>query len=459
MDPNNPLDPANFGAPPTPAAPGSINPQYRGATAPDLPEVFSGTNPLVEAANPLLNLIPQLRATVQHPDPAKIRDFLVDQIQAFELRARSAGIPSEQVIGARYCLCTALDETAAQTPWGGSGVWSRHSLLVTFHNETWGGEKFFQLLAKLAQNPQQHAQLLELMYYCLALGLEGRFRIVDNGRTQLETLKQRLALIIRQQRGEYERPLSLHWQGVILGAKKGWENLPLWVAAAMSALIALGLYFWFAFSLNGLSDNIRSAIAGIRAPELAMPKPPAPAAVPRFAKFLEPEIKAGLVTVNDLADRSVVTLRGDGLFDPGQTVVKPQYVNVLGRIAEALNEVPGQVLVTGFTDNQPIRTVRFPSNWHLSQERADVVKNMLDRRLTGKYATPNRVRAEGRAESEPVAPNDTPENRARNRRVEVTLLVAPVETAKQLSTPETASTAPAPVPVTPPTSPVLPAKK
>jgi type VI secretion system protein ImpK len=447
MDHNNPFDPANFGAPnpgPTPADRGS---PAAGAAAPELPEVISGTNPLVEAANPLLNLIPQLRATVQHPDPAKIRDFLVDQIQAFELRARAAGIPSEQIIGARYCLCTALDETAAQTPWGGSGVWSRHSLLVTFHNETWGGEKFFQLLAKLAQNPQQHAQLLELMYYCLALGLEGRFRIVDNGRTQLETLKQRLALIIRQQRGEYERPLSLHWKGVAQAAKRGWENLPLWVAAALSALIALGLYLWFAFSLNGMSDGIRTAIAGIRPPELVRPKPPAPAAVPRFAKFLEPEIRAGLVTVNDLADRSVVTLRGDGLFDPGQTIVKPQYTGVLTRIAEALNEVPGQVLVTGYTDNQPIRTVRFPSNWHLSQERADVVKSMLDARITGKYAAPNRVRAEGRAESEPVAPNDTPENRARNRRVEVTLLVAPTETVRQLATQDGAGTAtPPPTP-------------
>jgi type VI secretion system protein ImpK len=446
MDHNNPFDPANFGAPnpgPTPADRGS---PAAGAAAPELPEVISGTNPLVEAANPLLNLIPQLRATVQHPDPAKIRDFLVDQIQAFELRARAAGIPSEQIIGARYCLCTALDETAAQTPWGGSGVWSRHSLLVTFHNETWGGEKFFQLLAKLAQNPQQHAQLLELMYYCLALGLEGRFRIVDNGRTQLETLKQRLALIIRQQRGEYERPLSLHWKGVAQAAKRGWENLPLWVAAALSALIALGLYLWFAFSLNGMSDGIRTAIAGIRPPELVRPKPPAPAAVPRFAKFLEPEIRAGLVTVNDLADRSVVTLRGDGLFDPGQTIVKPQYTGVLTRIAEALNEVPGQVLVTGYTDNQPIRTVRFPSNWHLSQERADVVKSMLDARITGKYAAPNRVRAEGRAESEPVAPNDTPENRARNRRVEVTLLVAPTETVRQLATQDGAGTATPPTP-------------
>ncbi len=178
----------------------------------DGPVLLSGSNPLVAAANPLLNLIPQLRAAVQHSDPTQIRDYLVREVQAFETRARALGVSAETILGARYCLCTALDETAAQTPWGGSGVWSRHSLLVTFHNETWGGEKFFQLLAKLAQNPQQHAHLLELMYYCLALGFEGRFRIVDNGRTQLETLKQRLLTIIHQVRGEYERPLAMHWQ-------------------------------------------------------------------------------------------------------------------------------------------------------------------------------------------------------------------------------------------------------
>ena len=172
----------------------------------DLPEIISGTNPLVTAANPILNLIPQLRATAQHPDPAGLRDYLVDQIKAFELRARQAGIGNETVIGARYCLCTALDETAAQTPWGGSGSWSRHSLLVTFHNETSGGEKFFQLLSKLAQNPQQHYDLLELMYFCLAMGFEGRFRISDNGRTQLDTLKQRLVNILATAKGERSAP-------------------------------------------------------------------------------------------------------------------------------------------------------------------------------------------------------------------------------------------------------------
>src|SRR5436190_1176230 len=101
---------------------------------------------------------------------------------------------------------------AARTPVADDGpvILSGSNLLVTFHDETWGGEKFFQLLAKLAQNPQQHAHLLELMYYCLALGFEGRFRIVDNGRTQLETLKQRLLTILHQVRGEYERPLAMH---------------------------------------------------------------------------------------------------------------------------------------------------------------------------------------------------------------------------------------------------------
>src|SRR5450631_3661087 len=130
----------------------------------DLPPLDVGSSPLLRAANALLNLIPQLRVMAAHPDPQALRDYLVNEVKRFEAAARAGGAASDTVVGARYCLCTALDETAAQTPWGGSGVWSRHSLLVTFHNETWGGEKFFQLLSRLAQNPQQHRDLLEMMY-------------------------------------------------------------------------------------------------------------------------------------------------------------------------------------------------------------------------------------------------------------------------------------------------------
>src|SRR5687768_5191850 len=105
------------------------------------PPHISGLNPLVAAANPLLDLVPQLRATLQHPDPLALRDALVRDLKAFEARARAAGCTPEAIVGARYALCTLLDEVAASTPWG-SGVWSKQSLLVLFHNEAWGGEKF-----------------------------------------------------------------------------------------------------------------------------------------------------------------------------------------------------------------------------------------------------------------------------------------------------------------------------
>ena len=118
------------------------------------------------------------------------------------------------------------------------------------------------------------------------------------------------------------------------------------------------------------------------------------------------------------------------MFDSGQTDVKARYLTVIQRVADALNAVPGAVQITGHTDNVPIRGIRrFPSNFELSQARAEVVRDMIDARLTDK----RRTRAQGKAESEPVESNATVEGKARNRRVEVTLLVAPVERDRELN--------------------------
>src|SRR4029078_12796290 len=129
-------------------------------------------------------------------------------IKLFESRARAAGVDPEKIVGARYALCTLLDETAASTPWGGSGGWGKQTLLTMFHNETWGGEKFFLLLSKLAQNPAGNRDLLELLYICLALGFQGRYRGLDNGKAQLESVRERLAAILQKGQPEYERDLS-----------------------------------------------------------------------------------------------------------------------------------------------------------------------------------------------------------------------------------------------------------
>ncbi|MCS4292949.1 type VI secretion system protein ImpK [Comamonas sp. BIGb0152] len=404
----------------TEAHPAAPNPLDGNApTFLDLPDVVSGSNPLVMAANPVLNLVPQIRTTAEISGTAELREYLISKIQDFERKARELGVASETIVGARYCLCTLLDESAAQTPWGGSGIWSRHSLLVTFHSETWGGEKFFQLLSKLAQNPQQHRDLLELMYYCICLGLEGRFRVVDNGRAQLETLRQRLWTILRDLGAGSDEHLSPHWEGASGRKKRGWSMLPAWVVTCLAALIAFACYLWFSFSLAGRSDALFNKISGLHLnrPVAAVAKP----APLRFKRFLEPEILEGLVSVQDEADRSTIVLRGDGLFASGSSNVLPAYLPVLQRVADALAAEPGSVMVSGYTDNQPIRTARYPSNYELSKDRAEQVAHFLRQR----GVQVQRIRAQGLGEAQPVADNKTAEGRARNRRVEVVLFAAP----------------------------------
>lgn len=382
------------------------------------PVAVTGINPLVTAANPLLDVIPQLRATLQHPDVSLLRDELVQGIKRFESRAREAGVSSENIIAARYVLCTVLDETAASTPWGGSGLWARNSLLVLFHNETWGGEKFFQLLSKLAENPSANRWLLELMYVCLAFGFEGRYRVVENGRAQLEVLRERLAQILRKGAGEYERDLSPRWQGVKTERSKILDALPFWIAAAIALAVLLGVYFVYRYKLGDVADQAYAQIDTIR---VATPKPvvPPPAPTPRLATFLAKEIAEGLVAVRDERNMSVVTIRGDGLFEPGSAGISTRYLPLLDRIATALNGVAGKVQVTGHTDNQPIRTARFPSNWHLSEERARSVLRLLAQTVASE-----RLAAEGRADAEPIADNASADGRSRNRRIEITLLVS-----------------------------------
>ena len=98
-------------------------------------------------------------------------------------------------------------------------------------------------------------------------------------------------------------------------------------------------------------------------------------AVLNLRGFLKPEIDAGLVAVKDEADRSVVILKGDGLFASASTVVRDRYEPVIDRIARAMNNVSGKILVVGYSDNVPIRSARFASNYELSLERARSVQN------------------------------------------------------------------------------------
>ena len=381
-----------------------------------------GLNPLVRAANPLLDLIAPLRHMVSHPDVEALRIQLIHAVKAFEASAKEAVVAHESIAAARYALCTLIDETISSTPWGGGGVWASRSLLVAFHNEAFGGEKFFLILQKLGQDARANLATLELMYLCLALGLEGRYRVVEGGRAQLEVLRERLQALIAKERGPVEPELSVHWKGASGRGEALWRVVPVWILAAGAAAVLIALQLFFGHRLGNASDPVFAQLMGLKAPPPPAPPPPTiapPAAPVRLAGFLAPEIARGTVAVAETADRSVVTLRGDGLFGSGSADVTRDFIPLLERIGEALKTVPGKVLVVGHTDNvKPGLSARFPSNFDLSKGRAEAVRALL----AGRTGGPERYTVEGRGDSEPLAANDSVVNRARNRRVDIVVV-------------------------------------
>jgi type VI secretion system protein ImpK len=104
------------------------------------------------------------------------------------------------------------------------------------------------------------------------------------------------------------------------------------------------------------------------------------------------------------------------LFQSGRAQIEPQFLPLLRRIGAALRDQPGAVQVVGYTDNQPIHTIAFPSNFQLSAARAQAAAAVI-----GSQIDPSRISVEGRADADPIASNDTPQGREENRRIEVVL--------------------------------------
>jgi len=152
------------------------------------------------------------------------------------------------------------------------------------------------------------------------------------------------------------------------------------------------------------------------------PPPPPPVMVSNVSeklhKFLEPEIKAGLVVVIEDAQSITVRLTARNLFGSGEATLNTTYLSLIDRISQALQDEKGGVTVNGYTDNQPIHTVRFPSNFELSQARANAVAALI----SAKLSDPKRVHAVGKADADPLASNATPDGRQQNRRTEIVLV-------------------------------------
>lgn len=394
---------------------------------------YSGINPIVAAAQPILSLCVQLRNTGVQGELEQLRERVIQGIEAFEDNALSAGSSGEAVRIGRYALCATIDDLVLNTPWGQNSTWTKTTMVLTFFKETSGGKRFFEILHRFERNPGQNIEVLELMYICLSIGFEGELRIDPRGASEHNRVRNNLFRAIREYHGEFERQLSPSWRGIDAGHRPLSSYIPMWVIGVCTAAIVTGIFMGFSLALNDSSDETYRQLSALPPTGTGMVGPGPSTVVQttvvqntvvqtdrfsRIQKFLTREIEQGLVTVLEDPTSITIRIRGSGLFASGSDSLRGQFLPLLERVGKALEREPGQVAVAGHTDSVPIRTIRFPSNWHLSLARAEAVLKIL----SGQLSDSSRLVADGRADTEPVAPNDTSNGREQNRRIELILL-------------------------------------
>ncbi|WP_133180835.1 flagellar motor protein MotB [Shewanella decolorationis] len=140
--------------------------------------------------------------------------------------------------------------------------------------------------------------------------------------------------------------------------------------------------------------------------------------VKKMAQELNKEITDGAIEIESLGQQIIIRIREKGSFASGSGFLQPRFKPVVRSVGELLKDVPGIVTVSGYTDDMQISDELYSSNWDLSSKRAVAVADVL---LQVKGFDPKRMKVVGMASNNPIVPNDSPENRARNRRVEIAI--------------------------------------
>jgi len=434
---------ANWDGWATSPTPPPVNPymQQAGASAPMTPAPVSphvsvdlvtiAANPLMRAAASLLLLLGRLRASLSRAGTGQLMDQVAQSIVQFETDARASGVPPEQVNTAKYALAATADDIVQNLPTDDRHLWTKYSMLVRFFSERTGGVKFFQELDRAKQNPAVNLGLLEVMHACLCLGFEGVYRASSSGggAGALQGIRRDLFETIRRAQPKTIEDLSPHWRGQTIGIIANRFRAPVWSVAAVAGVILLGVYLVLRNLLSGEAEAVALKMAQLHpateiniARETAVKPPPDPAArnstqLERIRASLADEILGGKLTVDQTATSIIIRIGNLVLFPSGAAKVNDSFNPIAVKIAKSLDKEPGGIRIDGYSDTDPIKTVTFPSNWELSEARAKSVAGVLK----GDLSKPDRVSVSGKGSDNPVAPNDTADNKAKNRRVEVSI--------------------------------------
>lgn len=403
----------------------------------DAAEARPGVNPLVDAAADLFDLVVYLQSQAQPVAIEPLKDKTLALVRRFENKAAEAGVEPTVADVARYAVAATIDDQIMAKPWGLQSGWQNQTLVAALYGEVIGGERFFEFLEEAERAPDRFGDLIEFMYLCLSLGFQGVYRRSGGAPGQgVEGHRGKAFEAIRMRRDGLPGALSVRWRGVDAIRKPFREIVPLWLAGAVSLAVTAGLFFLAVFMIGGetaravtaagdIPPVAEVAIETLDPPAKPPPPPPPQPQQKRVEGFLEDEIAQGLVSVFEEGGQLRIRIAGEGMFASARATLLPRYEAVLSKVATALNGEPGRVVVEGHSDAAPIKTARFPSNFHLSEARAAAVAAFMRPLL----ANPDRLDVIGLGATQ-LLDQQNPRG-AVNRRVELVLEAQPTIVTSQ----------------------------
>jgi type VI secretion system protein ImpK len=226
-------------------------------------EINIAINPLIAAATPLFILAKQLRKQSNCPDLVALKKALEHEVHAFENKAHQNGYRSQVILGARYQLCSFIDEIISLTQWGKHHQWSQQGLLKTFQNENWGGERFFMILERCSEDAAIYIDLLELGYLCLSLGYHGQYNQAEKFH-DLGGFIDRLYDVIQHQRGELAQQILIKDHNTHKNKRSQWRWPPIWTTLVSGAVLLSLIYMPYYKHLTKLTNPINKTMISIK---------------------------------------------------------------------------------------------------------------------------------------------------------------------------------------------------
>ena len=152
--------------------------------------------------------------------------------------------------------------------------------------------------------------------------------------------------------------------------------------------------------------------------------------IKKIAEQLEKQIMDGAIELESLGQQIIIRIRENGSFPSGSANLQPQFRPIIQEIATMLQDMPGEITVSGHTDNQQLSSELYTNNWDLSAKRAVAVATVM---VAVDNFDKDRIVVMGRADTKPLVPNDTALNRTRNRRVEISIMQGKAKVSEPIS--------------------------